>query len=129
MGRASAGVTAIKLKKEDKVSSMEIIKPESKTGRLLTVMANGYGKQTNLKEYKTQRRGGSGIKTASVTAKTGLVVSARVITDEAELFALSIKGQIIKTELKSVRLASRATQGVRVMNISSGDRLAGIVIL
>lgn len=129
MGRASSGVISIKLKKGDRASSMDIITPESKDGRLLAVMENGYGKQTPLKEYKIQKRGGSGIKTANVTAKTGKVIAARVITNEEELFALSAHGQIIKTELKTVRLAGRSTQGVRIMNVKEGDKVAGIVCL
>ncbi|MFA5173191.1 MAG: DNA gyrase subunit A [Candidatus Paceibacterota bacterium] len=129
MGRASSGVISIKLKKGDRASSMDIITPESKDGRLLAVMENGYGKQTPLKEYKVQKRGGSGIKTANVTSKTGKVIAARVITNEEELFALSAHGQIIKTELKTVRLAGRSTQGVRIMNVKEGDKVAGIVCL
>lgn len=129
MGRASSGVIAIKLKKGDKASSMDVVKAEQKDGRLLAVMENGYGKQTPLKEYKVQKRGGSGIRTASVTIKTGKVVASKVITDEEELFALSAHGQIIKTEVKTVRVAGRSTQGVRIMNVSSGDKVAGIVCL
>ena len=130
MGRSSTGVIAIHLKKDDHVSSMNIISGDSaKTGRLLVVMENGYGKQTSLSEYKVQKRGGSGIRTAHVTAKTGRVVAAKVITDEEELFALSAKGQIIKTEIKTIRTAGRSTQGVKIMNVRSGDHVAGIVCL
>jgi DNA gyrase subunit A len=90
-------------------------------------MSHGYGKQTKLSEYKVQNRGGSGVKTANVTAKTGPVMDARVISEEKELIALSAKGQVIRTDISSVRMASRATQGVRIMNVDSGDSLAGII--
>jgi len=129
MGRASAGVIAIKTKSTDKVSSMNVISKEVAAGKLLVIMENGYGKQTALKEYKTQKRGGSGIRTANVTTKTGRVVSAKIISDQTELFALSSKGQIIKTDIDSIRSAGRSTQGVRIMNVRSGDKIAGIVCL
>lgn len=95
----------------------------------MVVMANGFGKRTPLAEYKVQSRGGSGIKTANVTAKTGTLIAAQVITDEAEILALSAKGQIIRTELKGVRQTGRSAQGVKIMNLKAGDRLAGVVII
>ncbi len=130
MGRSSTGVIAVRLKKDDHVSSMNVVSGDSaKTGRLLVVMENGYGKQTPLSDYKVQKRGGSGIRTAHVTGKTGRVVAAKIITDQEELFALSAKGQIIKTEIKTIRTAGRSTQGVKVMNVRAGDKVAGIVCL
>ena len=128
MGRSAAGVTAMKLKGKDFVSSMNIItKDQQKDFRLLVVMSNGYGKQTKLSEYRLQSRGGSGIKTADVTAKTGAVMDARVVGTEKDLIALSAKGQVIRTEIESIRTASRATQGVRIMDVESGDSLIGII--
>jgi DNA gyrase subunit A len=130
MGRGAAGVRAIRLKKGDTVSSMDIIyKERAKDARLLAVMANGYGKQTKISEYKVQNRGGSGVKAAQITAKTGPLVSAHLVSDETELFALSEKGQIIRTSLESVRVAGRATQGVRIMNLHQGDHLTGVICL
>ena len=108
---------------------MNIITAEGKDGKLLVVMEHGYGKQTPLKEYKTQKRGGSGIKTANVTAKTGEVVSAKVIKDQEELVALSSKGIIIRTSINQIRIAGRSTQGVRIMNMKSGDKIAGTACL
>ncbi len=128
MGRTAAGVRAIRLKGTDHVSSLDIIRKDLKDARLLTVMANGYGKQTKIAEYKTQNRGGSGIKVAQITGKTGPLMSAHLVSDETELFALSEKGQIIRTDLASVRLAGRATQGVRIMNLNSGDHLIGVIV-
>ncbi|MDP3948670.1 MAG: DNA gyrase subunit A [bacterium] len=97
--------------------------------RVLVVMANGFGKQTPLKEYKLQNRGGSGIKTANITAKTGQLVAAQIIAEQTELLALSEKGQIIRTALSEVRKTGRSAQGVRIMNLKSGDKLAGIVVI
>ena len=129
MGRTAAGVRAIRLKKDDTVSSMDVvgkIEKNNKEQLMLVVMANGYGKQTALKEYRLQGRGGSGIKTANVTSKTGKIVAAQLIGEEEELITLSAKGQVIRARLESVRIAGRATQGVRIMNLGSGDKVAAI---
>lgn len=128
MGRAAAGVRAIKLRSGDEVAGFDIIRKDAE-GSLLAVMANGFGKQTALSQYKLQNRGGSGIKTAEITAKTGHLIASRVITDQTEIIALSAKGQVIRTELKEVRKTGRSAQGVRIMNLKAGDRLAAILIL
>ncbi len=133
MGRTASGVTGIRLKKNDFVSGFDIIKQDSRFKiqdlRLLIVMENGFAKQTPLKEYRLQNRGGSGIKTAKITAKTGKIVSSQIIDSQEELLALSAKGQIIKTEIKSVRTCGRATSGVRIMKLKEGDKVAGIAAL
>ncbi|MEK7479408.1 MAG: DNA gyrase C-terminal beta-propeller domain-containing protein [Patescibacteria group bacterium] len=134
MGRAASGVAAIRVKKDDEVIALDIIQedlqPKIRDSRLLVVMANGYAKQTPLKEYKVQNRGGSGIKTARVTGKTGEVIAAKILGGEdEEVIAFSSKGQALRTELKDIREASRDTQGVRVMNLKQGDKLVGIVCL
>ena len=122
------------MKKDDEVIALDIIQedlqPKIRDSRLLVVMANGYAKQTPLKEYKVQNRGGSGIKTARVTGKTGEVIAAKILGGEdEEVIAFSSKGQALRTELKDIREASRDTQGVRVMNLKQGDKLVGIVCL
>ena len=128
MGRTAGGVKGITLKKNDEVSSFEVLGPQAETN-LLVVMTNGYAKQTPLKEYKVQRRGGSGILTAKVTDKTGKLVSSHAIIDQTELLAISGRGQILKTTIKSIRKAGRATQGVRIMKLDKGDELVGTVCL
>ncbi len=130
MGRTAAGVAAIRLKKDDCVSSLNIINKEAaKKSNLLVVMEKGYGKQTSISKYKTQGRGGSGIKTAKVTAKTGQIISAHLINDEEDLFVMSAKGQMIRTNLSSIRSAGRATQGVRIMSLKAGDKIIGTICL
>ena len=131
MGRGAAGVRAIRLKKSDMVTGFEVIPGgNDKELKLLVVMANGYAKQTPLSEYKVQGRGGSGIRTATVTAKTGTIIASKVVGGgETELFALSEKGQIIRTEIAQVRTTGRAAQGVRIMSLDSGDHLAGIAVI
>ncbi|MBI2013036.1 MAG: DNA gyrase subunit A [Candidatus Colwellbacteria bacterium] len=128
MGRTAGGVRGITLKKGDRVSSFDLVAP-MKDARFLVVMANGYAKQTPLKEYKLQRRGGQGILTAKVTSKTGQVVSAHVIIEQTELLALSAKGLVLRTSIKSIRSAGRATQGVRIMKLGAGDKIIGTVAL
>jgi DNA gyrase subunit A len=94
-------------------------------------MENGYGKTTPAKEYKVQRRAGSGIKTAKVTAKNGNVIGAAIVSKEdkaeGELVVMSKKGQVIKLPLKDVPSHGRQTQGVRVMKLRPGDSIASIV--
>lgn len=131
MGRTAAGVRAIKLKKEDHVAGFDIVRKgtDAKKVQVLVVMENGFGKQTPLSEYKVQNRGGSGIRTANITPKTGKLIASRVVYEEHDLFALSAKGQVIRTELTGVRKTGRSAQGVRVMNLNAGDKLAAIAIL
>ncbi|MEK7195083.1 MAG: DNA gyrase subunit A [Patescibacteria group bacterium] len=133
MGRTAAGVRAIRIKKDDELAGFDIINKETakskEAGLFLSVMSRGFAKQTPLGEYKTQRRGGSGILTAKITEKTGPLVAARVVREEKEIFALSAKGQMIRTDLGGVRKTSRSAQGVRIMNLKPGDRLAGVVII
>ncbi len=124
MGRTASGVRAIRLKKGDRVSAMDLIKTGmGKTERLLVVMENGFGKQTKISEYRLQSRGGSGIITAKITPKTGKLISAQIVSDEEGLIAISAKGQIIKTRIAEVRVAGRSTQGVKVMTLDSGDKV------
>ena len=128
MGRTASGVRAINLRKGDEVSSFDIVE-QNAGGMLLVVMANGFAKQTSIKEYKVQRRGGSGIATAKITDKTGALVSSHIITNETELIAISKKGQIIRTEIKSIRETGRSAQGVRIMRLKPADKVAATVCL
>ena len=133
MGRTAAGVTAMKLGKGDVIVSADVIKKDTKGFEILIVTEHGYGKTTPVKEYKVQKRGGSGIKTAKVTDKTGLIVGGVVIGGEertsGELVIMSQKGQVIKLPLKDVPTLGRQTQGVRVMKMRTGDSIASIVFV
>src|SRR3989344_2442007 len=103
MGRTAGGVRGIKLGKADAVISVDVVKKNNgKESAFLTMSANGFGKKTILKEYKVQKRGGSGIKTAKVTQKTGKLIVAKVLTGDEELIAMSKKGQVIRTALKAI---------------------------
>jgi DNA gyrase subunit A len=126
MGRSAAGVHGIRLKTDDQVVGVDLM-PEGQAGKdeqLLVVMAHGYGKRTNLKEYKVQGRGGSGIKTAQVTAKTGEIKTAGIVsknTENDDMIIISTKGQVIRLPLKTVNILGRATQGVRLMRFKDAD--------
>ncbi len=129
MGRGAGGVRAIKLSKDDFVIGVERIPKGETTLSLLTLSANGLGKKTNIKEYKTQNRGGSGIKTAKITPKTGKLIVAKIVGDENEIIAVSQKGQVIRVDLKSIPTSGRQTQGVTIMKLRPGDSIASITCL
>jgi DNA gyrase subunit A len=132
MGRTAGGVRGISVKKGDRVVSAEVIPADAKEASLLVVMSKGYGKRTKISEYKVQGRGGSGVKTAEVTPKTGEIIGAKIIvgnTEEEEIVVVSKKGQVIRTSVDSISLLSRATQGVRVMKLYEGDSIASMVAL
>jgi DNA gyrase subunit A len=97
---------------------------------LMVIAANGYGKRTDIDEYKVQNRGGSGIKTAKVTPKTGLLISAKVFaSDDAEVVAISKKSQVIRVDVKEIPVLGRQTQGVRIMKLREADSIASLVCL
>jgi len=141
MGRAAAGVKGIRLKKGDEVIGMDVVKKnppiDEKTKKpakqqFLVVMENGYGKRTDISQHKTQGRGGSGIKTANITSKTGPIIISSVLEEtpeEEDLIVISRKGQVIRTSVKSISLLGRATQGVRIMKLDQGDKVASGVCL
>ena len=129
MGRTAAGVRGIRLKGNDEVIGMDIIqsqrlKVKSQKSYLLVVTEKGYGKRTDLKEYRLQGRGGTGIKTAKITSKTGDLVASRVLFGEEEdLIVISQRGQVIRTKISSIPILSRPTQGVRIMRLEE-DKVA-----
>ncbi len=130
MGRNAAGVRGMKMKKGDLVVGAEVIRKDQGDGDYLVLSENGYGKRTKLKEYKVQKRGGSGIKTMSVTKKTGPLVAVHVNDGtEGEIFAISKMGQVIRTQIDEISVLGRATQGVRVMKLREGDSLASLTCL
>jgi len=121
MGRTAAGVRGMKLKGADSIVGMDVVEDGAlkKSGllHLLIVMRNGYGKRSDLTEYKVQGRGGSGIKTANITKKTGRIVAAFIVNakDDRDLLIMSEAGQVIRSTIGSVSVLGRATQGVRIM--------------
>jgi len=130
MGRGAGGVRGIRLGKGDFVIGADIIKKEYEKPRLFTVSKGGYGKMTPISQYKVQKRGGSGIKTAKVTPKTGELISFKVVTPlDSEIVAMSQKSQVIRTDVSEIPELGRQTQGVRVMKLREGDQLASLICL
>ncbi len=132
MGRAASGVIGVRLAKGAKIVGADVVRisKEAKDLRLLVVMANGYGKRTEVSAYKVQKRGGKGITTAKITPKTGILVSAHVTNPEhKEVIAISRKGVVIRTQLESISVLGRATQGVRIMKLEPNDAVASVVLV
>jgi DNA gyrase subunit A len=119
----------MKLGSGDEIVGAGIVPKGAKDAELLVVSSTGYGKKTKLSEYKVQGRGGSGIKTMSITAKTKQLVGAQVLVKESgEIVAMSKKSQTIRTDLTGIPRLSRATQGVRLMKLYEGDSVASFVV-
>ncbi len=130
MGRTAGGVRAIKISKGDTIIGADVIKKGHANPEILVISEHGYGKKTPLKEYKTQKRGGSGIKTSKVTSKTGNLIASKIVTEEIdELVAISKKSQVIRVDLKEIPSLGRQTQGVRIMKLREGDSLASLICL
>ncbi len=127
MGRATRGVRGLRLRSGDSVVGVDVVQPGA---QLLVVMENGYGKRTNVDQFATHARGGVGIKAGMVTAKTGKTVDVRAITSiKDDLVIVSINGQLIRLGLKDISLIGRATQGVRIMRMNDGDKVASIALV
>jgi DNA gyrase subunit A len=134
MGRTASGVRGMRLKSGDEVIGMDIVDPKNKSLAFLTVGENGVGKRTELDEYKVQGRGGSGIKTAEITAKTGNLTFAKVVDaveeKDKDLLLMSAKGQVIRLPFGSINSSGRATQGVRLMRFKEdGDKVSSVTLL
>jgi DNA gyrase subunit A len=128
MGRTAGGVRGFNIKSSDKIIGVSVIAKDAQNPRVFVFSENGYGKQTDSKEYKTQKRGGSGIKTANITDKIGKLMAARIVTDETEeVVAISKKGVVIRISIDEVPKLGRQTQGVRIMKLRAGDSIASIV--
>ena len=132
MGRTAGGVRGMKLGSGDTIVGADVVRKGVKNPEVLVISRAGYGKTTPADEYKTQNRGGSGIKTVKVTPKTGPLIAARVVTkddEDTEVVVISQKGQVIRTGLKEIPSLSRGTQGVRIMKLRDGDAIASFVCL
>lgn len=131
MGRTAAGIKGIRLRKGDEVIGMEVVKKEKlkEKEHLLVLSENGFGKRTVLSEYKKQGRGGTGVKTAKITSRTGELAKIEIIENQEDLIVISKKGQVIRTKLSSVPKLGRDTQGVRIMRMKEGDKVVAATCL
>ncbi len=126
MGRSARGVRGIELDEGDVVVGVEALDPADKTATILTVTNLGYGKRTEPEEYRIQSRGGKGIITMKTTDKTGEVIGTKSVTDKDDLMVITDKGQTIRIKIAEIRSMGRNTQGVRVINVNSGEHVVGI---
>jgi DNA gyrase subunit A len=125
MGRTAMGVRGIRLDKGDQVIGMEAFPSDSKK-TLLTVCENGFGKRTDLSEYRGQHRGGSGIITIKATERNGTVIGVKLVTDEDDLMVMTEKGKMIRLRCKDIKVISRNTQGVRLVRMDEEDKVARV---
>ena len=126
IGRVGAGVRGISIEDGDEVVGMICVEPDSKQD-VLVLSENGYGKRTDLDEYRITNRGGKGVKTINITEKTGKLISIQAVTDENDLMIINRSGLTIRTAVEQIRLAGRATQGVRIINLREGDAIASVM--
>ena len=125
MGRVSSGVRAISIEDNNEVIGMIAIEPGSNQD-VLVLSENGYGKRTDLEEYRITNRGGKGVKTINVTEKTGELISIQAVTDENDLMIINRSGLTIRTSADQIRVAGRATQGVKIIDLREGDAIASV---
>ena len=125
MGRGAMGVRGIRLDDGDQVIGMEVAEPKTRK-TLLTVCVNGYGKRTDLDEYRHQGRGGSGVITIKATDRNGAVVGIHLVENKDHLMVMTEKGKIIRMPCKDLRVISRNTQGVRLVRLEEGDKIASV---
>ena len=131
MGRPAYGVRGISLGKNDYVVGVAVTPKQHEPGayRILSVSENGFGKRTEVEEYRLQSRGGKGIKNMAVTDRIGAVNTILLVDEASELVVISQFGKIIRVDTKQIRAAGRATQGVRLLNLEDGDKVAAAVII
>ena len=129
IGRTGAGVRGINIGDNDEVIGMVCVDPTaegSESHHILVVSENGYGKRSCLEDYRVTNRGGKGVKTLNITEKTGSLIALKDVTDENDLMIINKSGITIRLEVSTVRVAGRATQGVRLINIREGDMIAAV---
>ena len=126
IGRVGAGVRGITLDEGDEVIGMICIEPDSKQD-VLVLSENGFGKRTDLDEYRVTNRGGKGVKTINITEKTGDLIAIQAVTDENDLMIINRSGVTIRTKVEQIRVAGRATQGVKIINLREGDVIASVM--
>ena len=126
IGRTGAGVKGITIDGDDEVVGMICVEKDRKED-ILVVSEHGYGKRTDLDDYRITNRGGKGVKTLQITEKTGKLIAIKAVTDENDLMIINRSGLTIRIPVGDIRLAGRATQGVKVINLRGGDSIASVI--
>ncbi|MCD8072245.1 MAG: DNA gyrase subunit A [Alistipes sp.] len=128
IGRTGSGVRGIGIEGHDEVVSLVCVEPDD-IKDILVLSENGYGKRTDLGDYRITNRGGKGVKTIQVTEKTGKLISMQAVTDEDDLMIINRSGITIRTAVRDIRRAGRATQGVKIINLRGGDSIASVAVV
>ena len=126
MGRTAYGVKGIVLRDDDEVVGMEVLRAG---GTILTVTENGYGKRTEIDEYRVQSRGGIGIINIQTSERNGKVIGVACVLENEELMFITEQGMILRTQANGISLIGRATQGVRLIDMDEGDRAVSVARL
>src|SRR5215468_3641338 len=126
MGRGAGGVRGMTLEDGDTVVGLDVVSPGA---TLLAVAERGYGKRTEMDEYRLTRRGGKGIITMKTTDKTGLVVGVRMVTDDDDIMLVTDGGKVIRTPVRGISVIGRNTQGVRLIDLAEGEKVVGVATL
>ena len=126
MGRGTYGVRGMKLDEGDEVVALDLVEPGA---TLLAVAENGYGKRTEMGEYRLTRRGGKGIITMKTTEKTGRVTGVRMVTDDDQIMLVTSGGKVISLRVNEIRVIGRNTQGVRLIDLEEGERVVSVARL
>ena len=129
IGRTGTGVRGINIEDDDEVIGMVCVDTENgdkENTHILVVSENGYGKRSDVEDYRITSRGGKGVKTLNITEKTGSLISLKSVTDEDDLMIINKSGITIRVAVSDIRVAGRATQGVRLINIKDGDMIAAV---
>ncbi|MCX6749646.1 MAG: hypothetical protein NTW17_02790 [Candidatus Pacearchaeota archaeon] len=123
MGRTSYGVTGIKLEKDDEIVSLEVLRSKA----ILTITRNGYGKRTEIGDYRKTARAGKGVINLKVTEKTDDIVTTVSVNPEDSIIITTAKGLVMRTSLANIRVMGRATQGVRIVKLAPGDKVTDLI--
>jgi len=130
MGRSATGVRGINLSgKDDAAVGMVCIDPADKDQTIMVISEKGNGKRSHFEEYRLTNRGGKGVKTMQVTEKTGSVIAIKTVKEEDDLMITSRLGITIRMPVEEIRVMGRATQGVRVIRIDNGDKIADVAVV
>ena len=129
MGRTAAGVRGIRIDEDDEVVGMICVdgsKEAESQEHILVVSEHGFGKRSHLEEYRRTNRGGKGVKTINITEKTGSLIAIKSVTDDDDLMIINKSGITIRVSVSDIRVAGRATQGVKVISLREGDSIAAV---
>lgn len=132
IGRVAAGVRGITIEDSDEVIGMICVSPKKESEEkhtILVVSENGYGKKSELEDYRLTNRGGKGVKTLNITEKTGKLIALKDVTDDKDLMIINKSGITIRMAVSDIRVAGRATQGVKLINIREGDSIAAVCVV